>query len=95
VDFWWVFAGLMGLVKSVMALLRRERERERERKRERESLHRSEDVEAKRESDDVTLFGDDIVHRFEDVLERERYGNCNPNYQPHWLIGTIVVCRRL
>ena len=63
--------------------------------RERESLHRSEDVEAKRESDDVALFGDDIVHRSEDVLERERYGNCNPNYQPHWLIGTIVVCRRL
>ena len=79
----------MGLVKSVMALLRRERERERE------SLHRSEDVEAKRESDDVALFGDDIVHKSEDVLERERYGNCNPNYQPHWLIGTIVVCRRL
>uniref|UniRef100_A0A2N9HI83 Uncharacterized protein n=1 Tax=Fagus sylvatica TaxID=28930 RepID=A0A2N9HI83_FAGSY len=53
------------------------------RERERKSLHRSEDVEAKRESDDVALFGDDIVHRSEDVLERERYGNCNPNYQPH------------
>jgi hypothetical protein len=46
-----------------MALLRRERVRE--------SLRRSEDVEAKIESEDVALFGDDIVHRSEDVLERK------------------------
>ena len=39
-------------MKSVMALLRREREREKERE---------------RGSDDVAPFGDDIFHRFEDV----------------------------